>query len=83
MVMRESNAYVVMDYYLEHDNKMGVCVHHDGFVYDNYSLTLQSWGQRTAIEQLLEEEAQMVQQTKSKPFTSEQNEIFEREKQRF
>ena len=63
------------DYYIEEDNKMGVCVHHDGFVYDNHSLTLEQWGQRAAVEQLLKEEAQLL--------TSEQKEKLEHDKQRF
>ena len=68
------------DYYIEQDNKMGSCVHHDGFVYDNLSLTLERWDQRATMEKLLKEEAQAAQQ---KNLTPEQKERFERAKQRF
>lgn len=71
------------DYYVEHENKMGVCVHHDGFVYDNYSITLEQWSQRAAIDQLLNDEANAVQLAKINPLTSEQKEKIEHEKQRF
>ncbi|CAF1244888.1 unnamed protein product [Rotaria sordida] len=71
------------DFYLEQDNKMGVCVHHDGFVYDNHSLTLTQWGQQAAIAQLLKEEAEAVKQSTTNVLTPEQKERLEREKQRF
>ncbi|CAF4654000.1 unnamed protein product [Rotaria sp. Silwood1] len=65
------------DYYLEQDNKMGVCVHHDGFVYDNLSLTLTQWGQQAAIAQLLKEEAEAINQSTTNVMTSEQKEHIE------
>ncbi|CAF2989052.1 unnamed protein product [Rotaria sp. Silwood2] len=73
------------DYYTEEDNKMGQCVHHDGFVYDNYSPKLTQWAPETAIEQLLSEEAQTVQQASiaNAPMNAEQKERAERAKQRF
>ncbi|CAF2124363.1 unnamed protein product [Rotaria magnacalcarata] len=71
------------DYYLVQDNKMGVCVHHDGFVYDNHSITLAQWGQHAAIAQLLKEEAEAIKQSSTNPLTPEQKERLEREKQRF
>ncbi|CAF1207873.1 unnamed protein product [Rotaria sordida] len=64
------------DYYLEQDNKMGVCVHHDGFVYDNISVGLVKCSQRSAVQQLLKEEALAVNQPT-------QRERLERAKQRF
>ncbi|CAF3886512.1 unnamed protein product [Rotaria sordida] len=71
------------DFYLEQDNKMGVCVHHDGFIYDNHSLTLIQWGQQATIAQLLKEEAEAVKQSTTNVLTPEQKERLEREKQRF
>jgi hypothetical protein len=71
------------DYYIEQDNKMGVCVHHDGFVYDNHSLTLDQWGQRAAVEQLLKEEAAAIQKLLTTTLTTEEKERLEREKLRF
>jgi len=64
------------DYYLEQDNKMGVCVHHDGFVYDNSSPRLAKYSQQSAIQQLLKEEALATNQPA-------QRERLERVKQRF
>jgi hypothetical protein len=64
------------DYYLEQDNKMGVCVHHDGFVYDNRSIGLNKYSQQSAIQKLLQEEALASKQT-------EQREQLERVKQSF
>ena len=49
-------------------------------MYDNYSLTLDEWEQRAAIEQSLKEEAKMVQRATSKPITAEEKEKFEQEK---
>ncbi|CAF1650499.1 unnamed protein product, partial [Adineta ricciae] len=73
------------DFYSEEDNKVGQCVHHDGFVYDNYSNTLTQWSPERAIEQLLIEEAEAVQQANigNGPLTNEQKERAERAKQRF
>ncbi len=69
------------DFYIEQDNKMGVCVHHDGFVYDNHSIILTQWGTQAAMAQLLKEEAEAVKTTTV--ITPEQKERLEREKQRF
>ncbi|CAF1179407.1 unnamed protein product [Didymodactylos carnosus] len=66
------------DYYLEQDNKMGVCVHHDGFVYDNSSNTLAKYTQCAATEQLLHEEAMAIA-TNDQP----ERERLERLKTRF
>ncbi|CAF1527562.1 unnamed protein product [Adineta ricciae] len=71
------------DYYIEQDNKMGVCAHHDGFVYDNHSLTLEQWGQRAAVEQLLKEEAAAIQMALKGSLPAEDKERLEREKVRF
>jgi hypothetical protein len=71
------------DYYIEQDNKMGVCVHHDGFVYDNHSLTLAQWGQRAAVEKLLKEEAETTKRLSTTTMTPEKKEQLERDKQRF
>ena len=71
------------DYYLEDNNKMGTCIHHDGFVYDNYSSTLNQYSQKKAIEQLLKEEAEIHRPVDRNPLTSEQKEKNERDKQRF
>jgi hypothetical protein len=71
------------DFYIQQDNKMGVCLHHDGFVYDNHSLTLTQWGQKAAVEQLLKEEAEFINQSETNPLTPEEKEKFERQKQRF
>ncbi|CAF1085429.1 unnamed protein product [Adineta steineri] len=71
------------DYYIEPDNKMGVCMHHDGFVYDNHSLTLDHWGQRDAVERLLKEEAAAIQMSLKTPLSPEEKERMEREKLRF
>ena len=71
------------DYYIEQDNKMGVCAHHDGFVYDNHSLKLEQWGQRAAIEQLLREEATALQKALNAPLSAEDKERLERDKVRF
>jgi hypothetical protein len=68
------------DFFIEEDNKMGACIHHDGFVYDNHSSKLTQWGQRAAIEQLLTEEAEAVKQL---AMTQEQKEKLELERQRF
>jgi hypothetical protein len=64
------------DYYLEQDNKMGVCIHHDGFVFDNISIGLNKYTQQSAIQQLLKEEALAINQPA-------QREQLERVKQRF
>ncbi|CAF5109455.1 unnamed protein product, partial [Rotaria socialis] len=56
---------------------MGVCVHHDGFVYDNHSITLAQWGQHAAIAQLLKEEAAAMKQSTTNPLTPEQKERLE------
>lgn len=64
------------DYYLDQDNKMGACVHHDGFVYDNISDGLTRYTQQAAIQQLLKEEALII----NRP---EQRERLERIKLRF
>ncbi|CAK9188681.1 unnamed protein product [Sphagnum troendelagicum] len=71
------------DFYIEQENKMGVCAHHDGFVYDNHSSNVEHWTQRAAIEQLLKEEADAVRQPHNALLTSEQKEQLERQKQRF
>jgi len=55
---------------------MGVCVHHDGFVYDNSSPRLAKCSQQSAIQQLLKEEALAT----NKPAERER---LERVKQRF
>jgi Fe-S cluster biosynthesis and repair protein YggX len=55
---------------------MGVCVHHDGFVYDNISDALTQYSQRRAIQLLLNEEALAFKQPA-------QRERLERVKQRF
>jgi hypothetical protein len=67
------------DFYIEQDNRMGACTHHDGFIYDNYSTALTVWTQGGAIEQLLKEDARSAQGTQ----TPEQKEYMERMKQRF
>jgi len=71
------------DFYIEQDNKMGVCMHHDGFVFDNHSLALTQWGQRAAVEQLLKEEADAIQKSLTNPMSQEQKERSEHEKVRF
>ncbi|CAF5066430.1 unnamed protein product, partial [Rotaria sp. Silwood1] len=71
------------DFYIEQDNRMGACVHHDGFIYDNYSSRLEVWTQRGAIEQLLKEEARSIQPSAYGMQASEQKEHLERMKQRF
>ncbi|CAF3939418.1 unnamed protein product [Adineta steineri] len=72
----KNKCFKCNDYYLEQDNKMGVCVHHDGFVYDNISAGLTKCSQRSAIQQLLTEEALSTNQPA-------QREHLERMKQRF
>ncbi|CAF3321677.1 unnamed protein product [Rotaria sp. Silwood2] len=71
------------DFYIEQDNRMGACVHHDGFIYDNYSSRLEVWTQRGATEQLLKEEARSIQPSAYGMQTPEQKEHIERMKQRF
>ena len=72
------------DFYIEQDNKMGVCNHHDGFVYDNHSLRLDSWTQRAAMNQLLKEEADAIKRLSTTAAMSpEEKERSEREKLRF
>lgn len=67
------------DYYIEDENKMGACMHHDGFVYDNYSSTLTKYKQNDAISRLLNEEALFANSSSA----AEEKEIYERSKQRF
>jgi hypothetical protein len=38
------------DFYIEQENKMGICIHHDGFVYDNHSLTLDQLGTKSCYK---------------------------------
>ena len=64
------------DFYLEQDNRMGACVHHDGFVYDNFSPALTQCSPTSALEQLLNEEARAMEGTT-------QRERIEKIKQRF
>ncbi|CAF3410715.1 unnamed protein product [Rotaria sp. Silwood1] len=61
----------------------GYFIHHDGFVYDNHSLSLTQWGQQAAIAQLLKEEAEAVKHSTTNALTPEQKERLKREKQRF
>lgn len=68
------------DYYIEDENKMGACIHHDGFVYDNYTSTLQKYKATDAITRLLNEEVQFVNVNSP---TADQKETYERKKQRF
>ena len=69
------------DYYLEDDNKMGVCMHHDGFVYDNQSSTLTKFIPSQAILMLLNEEADSANTRIN--LSQEEKERRERDKQRF
>ncbi|CAF5043093.1 unnamed protein product, partial [Rotaria sp. Silwood1] len=70
------------DYYVEQDNRMGVCLHHDGFIYDNLSADLTMYIRKRAIEQLLEEEAAFNDQVSHRTLTQEQREQLERRKHR-
>ena len=69
------------DYYIEQENKMGQCVHHDGFVYDCSSYRLETFGQAAAIQKLITEEALFLSNTNN--ITNEQKERHERAKRRF
>ncbi|CAF1398490.1 unnamed protein product [Adineta steineri] len=71
------------DYYTEQDNKMGQCVHHDGFVYDCSSFKLETCGQAEAIQKLVTEEAQLLNRLNNNNITNEQKERHEKTKQRF
>ncbi|CAF3969216.1 unnamed protein product, partial [Rotaria magnacalcarata] len=71
------------DYYIEKDNHMGICVHHDGFIYDNHSTNMKIYTPREAIAQLLKEDAQPIQQHTRYVQTPEDKERLERMKQRF
>ena len=42
--------------YIENENKLGVCTHHDGFVYDNLALDLKKYNLTDAIDILNNEE---------------------------
>ena len=44
------------DSYIENENKLGVCTHHDGFVYDNSALDLKKYRLSETIEQLNRDE---------------------------
>ncbi|CAF2053549.1 unnamed protein product, partial [Rotaria magnacalcarata] len=71
------------DYYIEKDNHMGICVHHDGFIYDNHSTNMKIYTPREAIAQLLKEDAQPIQQHTRYVQPPEDKERVERMKQRF
>ncbi len=62
--------------YIEPDNKMGQCIHHDGFVYDCSSVRLKIVGQATTIQDLIMEETQLLNRLDS--ITNEQKERHER-----
>jgi hypothetical protein len=44
------------DSYIESENKLGTCIHHDGFVYDNSELDLKKYRLSEAIEALNQDE---------------------------
>ncbi|CAF1454924.1 unnamed protein product [Adineta steineri] len=71
------------DYYVEQDNRMGACAHHNGFIYDNLSSTLDMYNRPCAIENLSNEEAQITSQVIRGSVTQEQKETYERRKNRF
>ncbi|CAF1378677.1 unnamed protein product, partial [Didymodactylos carnosus] len=71
------------DFYTEKDNRMDVCIHHDGFVYDNHCPQLTKWTRRAAIEQLLKEDAEVNQPRAHVIQTPEEKERLERRKQRY
>ena len=50
------NCIKCRDLYVESENKMGSCAHHDGFVYDNFAYDLNKYKPSEAIEQLNREE---------------------------
>ena len=54
------------DSYIENENKLGACTHHDGFVYDNSTLDLKKYRLSEAIEQLNRDEF-VAMNTKKKP----------------
>lgn len=79
----EQRIYCIQcnNYYTEDDNKTGACLHHDGFVYDNYSSILEKFIPSQAVFVLLAEEADLADTTRV--LSQEVKERFERNKQRF
>ncbi|CAF1449027.1 unnamed protein product [Didymodactylos carnosus] len=71
------------DFYIEQDNRMGACTHHDGFIYNIYSPKLDIWTQRRATEQLMKEDSLSIGSSANGMQTPEQKEYLERMKQRF
>ncbi|CAF1473048.1 unnamed protein product [Adineta ricciae] len=71
------------DYYIEQDNRMGACAHHNGFIYDVYSVDLAICIRKRVIENLLDEESRFNGRLNRNPPTQEEKENFERQKHRF
>ncbi|CAF0791911.1 unnamed protein product [Adineta ricciae] len=71
------------DYYIEQDNRMGACTHHNGFIYDVFSVDLAVCIRKRVIESLLDEESRFNGRLNRNPPTQEEKENFERQKHRF
>jgi hypothetical protein len=54
------------DSYIENENKMGVCIHHDGFIYDNSEIDLKKYRQSEAVEALNRDEFLAMNDSKKK-----------------
>ncbi|CAF1636900.1 unnamed protein product [Adineta ricciae] len=67
----------------EQDNRMGACAHHNGFIYDVFSVDLAICIRKRVIENLLDEESRFNGRLNRNPPTQEEKENFERQKHRF
>ncbi|CAF0891486.1 unnamed protein product [Adineta ricciae] len=80
---RQMKCVQCNDFYIEEDNRMGACVHHDGFVYNVYDSELKALSPHDAVEKLIKEDVGSTQTSAKHQFTPEQKEKIDRQKQRF
>ncbi|CAF2983559.1 unnamed protein product [Rotaria sp. Silwood2] len=64
------------DFYIENENKMGNCVHHDGFIYDNSAADLTKYTQSQAMMLLSKLESDLIND-------DERRDELERQKTKF